>query len=132
MKYLFCLFFSTFYVTVLAQSIDSTKQEMSIYHFTDGAPKFPDGTSAMYKWIVKNLKYPEEAFNKRIQGKVYVKFVIEADGSVSKPNVLKRVYEELYEEACRIICSFPKWQPATLSGKPVRTYFTMPITFKLK
>ena len=92
--------------------------------------EFPGGQSALMKWLSKNIRYPEAAYRNRIQGVVTVKFVIEKDGSVSGVSVLKGVDKDLDAEAVRVVKRMPKWKPAW-DGKPVRSYFTLPITFKL-
>ncbi|MBK6996623.1 MAG: energy transducer TonB [Lewinellaceae bacterium] len=94
------------------------------------APAFPGGEEAMCKYINDHLVYPKRAFKKGIQGKVYVQFVVERDGSVSNVKVVKGVHRLLNKEAIRLIANMPKWVPGWANGE-VRVTFTLPLTFKL-
>jgi TonB family protein len=82
-------------------------------------------------YLAKHLRYPKDAIESDIQGKVVVRFVVNEDGSVSGCTVVKSAHKVLDDEALRVISSFPKWIPGTLDGKPVKVYFTMPISFML-
>lgn len=93
-------------------------------------PEFP-GEKSIQKWIHENVKYPEIALENGIQGKVYVKFIIEKDGTVTEPKVIKGVDTSLDKEAIRVIQSMPKWKPGKQRGKTVRVSFTIPINFSL-
>ena len=94
--------------------------------------EFPGGQSALMKWLSNNIRYPEAAHRNKIQGIVTIKFVIEKDGSVSGVSVLKGVDKDLDAEAIRVVKRMPKWKPAWDGGQVVRSYFTLPITFKLQ
>ena len=93
-------------------------------------PRFPGGN--VQKWITKHIKYPMVAQENNIQGKVFVQFVIEKDGSVSNVNVTRSVDPSLDKEAIRVIQSMPKWIPGKQRKKPVRVSFTVPINFQLQ
>lgn len=93
-------------------------------------PKFPGGN--VQKWISKHIKYPMIAQENNIQGKVFVQFVIEKDGSVSNVKVTRSVDPSLDKEAIRVIQSMPKWTPGKQRQKPVRVSFTVPINFQLQ
>ncbi|MDE6632592.1 MAG: energy transducer TonB, partial [Muribaculaceae bacterium] len=75
---------------------------------------------------------PKEAEKANIQGRVIIKFIIEADGSVTNPQIVKGVSPELDKEAIRLVRAMPKWTPAKNNGTNVASYFTIPISFKLK
>ena len=94
-------------------------------------PEFPGGTTALFDFINKNVKYPESARDKGIEGRVFVQFVVEKDGSLSSFTVLRGVSDELDAEAIRVLKAMPKWKPGMNDGKPVRVQFTMPFNFKL-
>ncbi len=83
-------------------------------------------------YIVRNIKYPKDALEMKIQGKVYVQFIIEKDGSVSEIKALRPAYPSLNYEACRIIREMPRWRPGIQKGKPVRVSYTIPINFILQ
>jgi|GEM_PF-1589325 len=86
----------------------------------------------MGQYLSKNLHYPEQAMENNIMGRVIVRFTINVNGSISNVHVIKHVHPLLDREAIRIISSMPKWIPGKQNGKPVKTYFTQPITFSLE
>ena len=94
-------------------------------------PEFPGGTDALLEFMRKNIKYPAEAREKDIQGRVLVTFIVNKDGSLTEPEVVKSVDPLLDAEALRLISVMPKWKPGTQRGKPVRTKFTLPVNFRL-
>lgn len=106
--------------------------EDKVYTVCDVMPEFPGGQKALFEFFAKNIKYPAEAFEKKEEGRVYLTFVIEKDGSVSNVKVARGVSPSLDAEAIRIIKSMPIWTPAKVKGKIVRVAYTAPITFKLK
>ena len=94
--------------------------------------EYPGGVEAMSSYIAKSVVYPEKAKADGVQGKVYVQFVVEPDGSVGDVTVLRGVGGECDDEALRVVKSMPKWQPATFKGNPVRSKYVMPIYYTLK
>lgn len=96
------------------------------------APKFPGGDAALYKWIGENLKYPEEAKELGIQGRVFLTFIIEPDGTTSNAVVKKGIGGGCDEESIRIIKAMPKWVPGKNKGVPVRVQFNLPLKFTLQ
>lgn len=86
----------------------------------------------MLQFIYSNIRYPREAVQKKIQGTVYIKFVVEKDGSITNATIDRNVGGGCGEEALRVIKSLPKFNPALIEGKPVRAYFNMPVAFKLQ
>ena len=91
------------------------------------------GFDQFYNYLLRNLRYPQEARKSNITGKVIVEFVVEKDGSISSQNikVLKSPHKSLSKEAIRLIKNGPKWIPGKLKGVPVRTKRVMPISFNL-
>ena len=83
------------------------------------------------KFISENVKYPKEAEEKGLQGRVVVRYIIEKDGSISEVEIAKSVNEYLDAEAIRVVNAMPKWIPGKQKGEPVRVKFTLPITFRL-
>ena len=94
--------------------------------------EYPGGLEAMSSYIAKSVVYPEKAKADGVQGKVYVQFVVEPDGSVGDVTVLRGVGGECDDEALRVVKSMPKWQPATFKGNPVRSKYVIPIYYTLK
>ena len=86
----------------------------------------------MADYISKSVVYPEKAQADNVQGKVYVQFVVETDGSIAEATVLRGVGGECDDEALRVVKSMPKWHPATFKGKPVRSKYVIPIYYKLQ
>ncbi len=95
---------------------------------SEDMPIFPGNIN---KWISKNIKYPSLAADNGIQGKVYLKFVVEKDGTISNIEVVRGVDPSLDKEAVRVISKMPKWKPGKQRGKPVRVSYNLPITFQL-
>ena len=95
-------------------------------------PQFPGGDKAYVDYIKKNMRYPEEAKKKGIEGRVFVQCVIEKDGSHNSYKVIKSADSLLNEEAIRIVKGMPKWIPGNDWGETKRVRYTMPITFKLE
>lgn len=96
-------------------------------------PQFNGGVDALRAYLRKSIEYPAECRRKGIEGQTVVNFVIKADGGITNIKIIKSSGDILLDqEAERVISLMPKWQPATLDGKPVATRFTMPVSFKLK
>lgn len=95
-------------------------------------PMFPEDIDSLDKFIEENLVYPIEAIEKGIQGKVYVTFVVEKDGSLSNIEILKDIGYCCGEAAVDLVKKMPKWIPAEYKGEKIRKQFNLPITFSLK
>lgn len=103
--------------------------EQEIFQIVETMPSFPEGNPT--KWINKNIKYPVLAQENGIQGKVFIQFVIEKDGSITDVKVARGVDASLDKEAMRVVKAMPKWNPGKQRGKPVRVAYTLPINFQL-
>lgn len=110
---------------------DSTSKEM-IYDMPENMPQYPGGGAALDRFIQANIKYPAEAKSQGIQGKVYVQFIVEKDGTLTDIQVRKGVHKALDAEAVRVVSIMPNWSPGTVRGKKVRVRYTLPITFHLR
>jgi protein TonB len=95
-------------------------------------PSFPGGESAMFDWLKRNIRYPDRMADAGEEDKVYVEFVIEADGSVSMVKAVKGRHTLSKEEAARVVSRFPKWSPGRMNGHAVRCRLTLPVSFRLK
>ncbi len=107
-------------------------KEEEIFVAVEQQAEFPGGTAAMMKWLNNNVRYPESAQQNDIQGRVIVKFVVEKDGSIGKAEILKGVDRDLDREALRVVKKMPKWQPGKNNGVAVRSYFNLPVVFRLQ
>lgn len=117
----------------------SFRLDGEVLGFADGlfadpevAPEFPGGREAMQAWLGKHLKYPRACRSRYIEGKVFVTFVVEADGSLADVEVIKSPHEALSAEAVRVVRKMPRWKPGTLSGKPVKVRYVLPVLFRCK
>jgi protein TonB len=107
-------------------------KEDEIFVAVEQQAQFPGGPSALNKWLSNHINYPASAAENDIQGRVIVKFVVEKDGKVGTAEIVKGVDRDLDKEALRVVKSMPKWQPAKNNGVVVRSWFTLPVTFKLQ
>ena len=85
----------------------------------------------MQKWIVSNVKYPKEALENNISGRVYIQFVVEKTGELSNINIMRSPHDVLSAEAIRLIKLMPKWEPGRIGDEAVRMRFALPISFTL-
>lgn len=107
-------------------------QEEEIFQVVEHMPEFPGGMGALMKFLGKNIKYPTIAQENGTQGRVIVQFVVNKDGSIVDPVVVRSVDPYLDKEALRVIKSMPKWKPGQQLGKKVRVKYTVPVTFRLQ
>ena len=103
--------------------------EAEIFQVTEEDPMFPGGQEALDKFIEENLQYPRQAAENNIGGKVWVRVVVEPDGSVTLPRLLRDIGGGCGAEAVRVVKMMPKWTPGKNGGKAVRTFYLMPIFF---
>ena len=106
--------------------------EEEIFMVVEQMPEFPGGMAELMKFLSKNIKYPTIAQENGIQGRVIVQFVVNQDGSIVDPVVMRSVDPYLDKEALRVISSMPKWKPGMQRGKAVRVKYTVPVTFRLQ
>jgi protein TonB len=107
-------------------------REEEVFYIVEQMPEFPGGENALRKFIADKLMYPVIAQENGIQGKVYVSFIVDKDGSIKNAIVVRSVDPSLDREALRVINSLPKWNPGKQRGRPVKVSFTVPIIFILQ
>jgi periplasmic protein TonB len=110
----------------------NNEAESEIFVIVEDMPEFPGGEIALRKWIAANIKYPVIAAENGIQGKVYVQFVVDKDGSITNARIARGVDASLDQEALRVVNNLPKWKAGMQRGKPVRVSYTVPINFQLQ
>lgn len=115
--------------TVIEEKTVTTSD--TLFTVVEVMPEFPGGSESMMKFIKDNISYPVEAKEKGIEGRVFVNFVIETDGSVSNAQILRGIGGGCDEEAVRVVAKMPKWTPGYQRGQAVRVSFNMPILFAL-
>ena len=102
-----------------------------IFLVVENEPEFPGGEDSLYAYIARNIVYPEAAKKAKLEGQVFVTFVVEKDGQVSSAKLLRDIGGGCGEEAIRVVKSMPKWKPGTYRGKPVRVQYHIPLRFIL-
>jgi TonB family protein len=108
-------------------------QDDTIYDRVEQMPQYVGGETALFKFIIDNMKYPEEAQKQKKEGRVVVQMVIEKDGAVSDYKVVKSLSPLLDDEAMRVAKMLPnKWKPAKNKGQVVRCHYSIPFVFRLK
>ena len=112
--------------------VEEASDEGEIFQVVEQMPEFPGGMQALMTYLSKNIKYPSVAQDNGIQGRVLVSFVVNKDGSIVDPEVIKSVDAALDKEAMRVIKAMPKWNPGKQRGKPVRVKYTVPVLFRLQ
>lgn len=108
-----------------------TLQEVPL-QIAEQMPEFPGGQEAMMKFISSNINYPEDMAEAGVGGKVFIEFVVRADGSITDVRVLRGIPggQSLDREAVRVVKAMPKWMPGKQSGKPVDVIYRLPVMFK--
>ena len=113
------------------EEVEEVKEEQ-VFVVVEEMPEFPGGELALRKYIAKAIVYPTIAQENGIQGKVFVNFVVNKDGSVSNAKIARGVDPSVDAEALRVVSTLPKWKPGKQRGVPVRVSYTVPISFKLE
>ncbi len=116
---------------VAPEVVEEEVVEQEIFQIVEEMPAYPGGERALLEYVAKNIKYPQIARETGIQGRVFVGFVVEPDGSVSNVKILRGIGGGCDEEAMRVIKSLPKWKPGKQRGKAVRVSYQIPVVFKL-
>ena len=116
---------------VVVKTEAQTEPDDKPFDVVEQMPEFPGGQEALMQFLRQEIKYPKEAEEKGLQGRVVVRYIIEKDGSISEVEIAKSVNEYLDAEAVRVVNAMPKWKPGKQKGEPVRVKFTIPITFRL-
>ena len=119
-------------VEAYASIHDMPADTTDTYLMVEAEPEFPGGMEALMKYLSENIKYPEQAKKENIQGKVYMRFVVERDGSIVDAEILRGIGGGCDEEALRVVNAMPKWEPGKQKGTPVRVQYNLPIVFKLQ
>ncbi len=116
----------------IAKQEKEGKQERPVFKLVDTKPEYPGGESGLLSEISQNIKYPVKAFQNGIQGRVVCKFIIEADGSISNPEVVRSVDPDLDKEALRVVKTLKKFTPGKQRGEAVAVSYVVPIMFRLE
>ncbi len=120
------------YIAPVMSQEEESEEEKTIFMVVESMPEFPGGEPALYKYLAENIKYPQMAKESGIQGRVFVTFVVERDGSVTDVRVLRGIGGGCDEEAIRVVKGMPKWSPGKQRGKAVRVQYNLPVKFTLQ
>jgi TonB family protein len=114
-------------------AVGDSRYEGKLYDLgsVESAPEFNGGQSALARFLGSNLRYPARARETKTQGKVYIGFIVEKNGTLTDFKVIKGIGNGCDEEAIRVLRSSPPWKPGMAEGKPVRTSYIQPITYQL-
>ena len=105
---------------------------VDVYTIVEQMPEFPGGSEKLMEFVISNTQYPQEAKEKGVQGKVFVSFIVEKDGSVGEVELLRGIGFGCDEEAMRVVESLPKWIPGKQNGEAVRVRYQIPVFFNLE
>ena len=119
-------------VNYVPTEVSRKLQGTAVFEVVEEMPEFPGGVDAMMEYLQKELRYPESAKEKGIQGRVTVQFIIDKEGNVTNSKVTRSVDKDMDAEAIRLVKAMPKWKPGKQRGKAVRVKYTVPVTFKLQ
>ncbi len=111
---------------------DSGPDEIEIFVAVEKMPEFPGGQAALMQFLSKNIKYPGPCAEQGIQGRVIVQFIVDRNGGITNPKVVRGVHPLIDKEALRVIGTMPKWTPGMQHLKPVPVMYTVPVTFRLQ
>lgn len=114
------------------KNVEPTDTTEQVFMVVEKMPIFGNKEEDFRTWVASTIQYPKEAAAKKIQGKVFVQFVVEKDGSITNAKILRSIDPLLDKEAIRVVQASPKWTPGMQGGKPVRVSYTFPITFTLQ
>ena len=112
--------------------VEEEVEEQQIFQVVEEMPEFPGGMGECMKFLSKNINYPSISQENGVQGRVIVQFVVNTDGTIVEPVVMRGVDPYLDKEALRVIKMMPKWSPGKQRGKPVRVKYTVPVMFRLQ
>ncbi|ALL08445.1 hypothetical protein AQ505_25015 [Pedobacter sp. PACM 27299] len=118
---------------ITLNQVPISAEDVKVYDFVniDRQPSFPGGMANFYTYIKNNVKYPKEAYANKIEGKVFLSFVVEKDGKLTDIKVERKLGYGTDEEATRVLRESPKWDPGVLNNTIVRVKYNIPISFSL-
>ena len=111
---------------------DSIGNKITEYFPYQTIPEFPGGEQKLFSYLISEVKYPIQAQEKNIQGRVLVQFYVETDGKISNIKILNNNNYYLEMESLRVIKAMPDWTPGTIEGQKVKVKFTLPVSFRMQ
>lgn len=120
-------------ITTVDKSSTMSADKMGYYNYTETVPSFPGGQSSLESYINNNIEYPQEAIDNNAEGTVHVMFTIDENGQVGNAKTTGAVIGYgLEEEAIKVVNGMSKWTPGMIKGKKVKSWYALPITYKLE
>lgn len=104
----------------------------SVFNLVDVPAEFPEGSDALKKFLAQTIIYPQRCAEYGIVEKIHIQFIVEIDGSISNVWVLRGVNKLMDEECVRVAYKMPHWKPGEINGKPVRSIYSLPVSFNLQ
>ncbi|MCQ2114045.1 MAG: energy transducer TonB [Bacteroidaceae bacterium] len=127
----FVFLFGLLMCCAMSSYAQTQDEDVKVYDVVEKMPQFEGGDSVMVAWLNEHINYPKIAEFRKIEGRVFVRFIVEKDGSIGEIQLARSVDPWLDQEAMRVVKSMPKWIPGKQNGKPVRVWYTLPVHFKL-
>ncbi len=118
-------------VVEVVEEEEEEVEEVFQFAVIEDKPEFPGGETALRTYLAKNTKFPRVAVENGIEGRVFVKFVIDKKGKITQVEILRGVDPHLDKEALRVVKSMPDWKPGKQRGKAVKVAYMVPINFQL-
>lgn len=119
-------------VFVMSPVKEDIVDDSQVFVKVEQMPEFPGGEAALIHFLATSVKYPQVAQENGIQGRVYVSFIVDTNGTVTNIVISRGVDPSLDKEAIRVVAGMPEWQPGRQFNKPVKVAFTVPINFVLQ
>ena len=116
---------------IFLTSVVAFAQSGDVFTTVEKMPEFPGGQTGLQEYLLKNIKYPEEARTNVVEGVSYINFVVSSTGDVTGARVLKGNNEQFNQEALRVVSAMPRWQPGLQGGQTVSVQYTLPVRFSL-
>ena len=119
-------------VKYIPAEVTEKLQGTPFFEVVEQMPEYPGGMAAAMEYIQKNMRYPETAKKNGTQGRVTVQFIVDKEGNVTEPKVIRAVDKDLDAEAIRLVGTMPKWKPGMQKGQAVAVKYTLPVMFRLE
>lgn len=119
-------------VKYIPAEVTEKLQGTPFFEVVEQMPEYPGGMAAAMEYIQKNIRYPETAKKNGTQGRVTVQFIVDKEGNVTEPKVIRAVDKDLDAEAIRLVGTMPKWKPGMQKGQAVAVKYTLPVMFRLE
>ncbi len=135
--FLVVVLLSAFNISAQNSEVTDIKVDMKpvqgddVFTIVENMPEFPGGIEGMMKYFRENIKYPAEAKETGVSGKVFINFIVDTAGNITNAKVIRGVNEPINAEALRVVNAMPAWKPGTQKGKAVKVSYNIPINFTL-